>query len=45
MYAVKTKGLFIKEISKVHGIVSQKFECIDQKYEKWKPNEKLSLKM
>ena len=43
MYGAKTKGLFIKEISKVHGI-PKNLSCIDQKHEKWKPNEKFSIK-
>ena len=33
-----------KKYKKFHGIVSQKLSCIDQKYEKLKPNEKLSIK-
>ena len=34
-----------KIYQKVHSIVSQKFEVyIDQKYEKWKSNKKLSIK-
>ena len=33
-----------KKYKKFHGIASQKLSCIDQKYEKWKPNEKLSIK-
>ena len=43
MYGAKAKGLFIKEISKVHGVVSQEFELYWSKHEKWKPNEKLSI--
>ena len=44
MYGAKAKGLLVKEISKVNGIVSQKIEFIDQKHKKWRPNEKLSIK-
>ena len=33
-----------RNYQKFHGIASQKLSCIDQKYEKWKPNEKLSIK-
>ena len=31
MYGAKAKGLFIKEISKVHGVVSQEFELYRSK--------------
>ena len=34
MYGAKAKGLLVKEISKVNGIVSQKIEFIDQKHKK-----------
>ena len=44
IYSAKAKGLLVKEISKVNGIVSQKIEFIDQKHKKWRPNEKLSIK-
>ena len=41
----KPNAYLSKIYKKVHGIISQKFEVyIDQKYEKWKPNEKLSIK-
>ena len=34
MYGANAKGLLVKEISKVNGIVSQKIEFIDQKHKK-----------
>ena len=40
----KPKAYSSKKYQKVHGIVSQNLSCIDQKHEKWKPNEKLSIK-
>ena len=39
----KPKAYSSKKYKKFHGIVAQKLSCIDQKYEKWKPNEKLSI--
>ena len=44
MYGAKDKGYSSKKYQKFHGNTSQKLSCIDQKYEKWKPNEKLSIK-
>ena len=40
----KLKAYSSKKYKKFHGIASQKLSCIDQKYEKWKPNEKFSIK-
>ena len=40
----KLKTYSSKKYQKFHGIVTQKLSCIDQKYEKWKSNEKLSIK-
>ena len=37
----KPKAYSLKIYKNFHGIASQKLSCIDQKYEKWKPNEKL----
>ena len=37
----KPKAYSSKKYKKFHGIASQKLSCIDQKYEKCKPNEKL----
>ena len=39
----KPKAYSSKKYKKVHGIVAQKLSFIDQKYEKWKPNEKLLI--
>ena len=44
MYGAKDKGYSSKKYQNFHGSTSQKLSCIDQKYEKWKPNEKLSIK-
>ena len=38
------KAYSSKKYKKFHGITSQKLSCIDQKYEKWKSNEKFSIK-
>ena len=39
----KPKAYSSKKYKKFHGIDAQKLSCIDQKYEKQKPNEKLSI--
>ena len=40
----KSKAYSSKKYKNCHGIVAQKLSCIDKKkYEKWKPNEKLSI--
>ena len=44
MYGAKDKGYSSKKYQNFHGSTSQKLSCIDQKYEKWKSNEKLSIK-
>ena len=40
----KPKAYSSKKYQKFQGIATQKSSCIDHKYEKWKPNEKLSIK-
>jgi len=44
MYGANAKGLFVKNISKSswHRF-SRIWVIFDQKYKKWKPNEKLSM--
>ena len=44
MYGGKDKGYSSMKYQKFHGSTSQKLSCIDQKYEKWEPNEKFSIK-
>ena len=39
----KSKAYSSKKYQKVHDIASQKLSYIDQKYEKWRPNEKFSI--
>ena len=39
----KPKAYSSKKYKKIHGIDAQKLSCIDQKYEKQKSNEKLSI--
>jgi len=42
----KSKAYLSKIYQKVHGIVSQQFELyLIKSMKKWKPNEKLSIKM
>ena len=38
----KPKTYSSKKYQNFHGIIAQKLSCI-KKYEKWKPNEKLSI--
>ena len=40
----KSKAYSSKIYQNLHSIASQKLSCIDRMYEKWKPNEKLSIK-
>ena len=39
----KPKAYSLKKYKNFHGIVAHKLSCIDQMYEKWKPNEKFSI--
>ena len=43
MYDVKAKAYSSKKYKKIHGINAKKLSYIDQKYEKWKLNEKLPI--
>ena len=45
MYGAKAKGLFVKNIKKFMTSLLKIWVVFDQKYEKWKPNEKFSIKM
>ena len=44
MSGAKAKGLFVKNIKKFMALFLKKLIMSNQKYEKWKPNEKFSIK-